>query len=985
MNVFYFYTLLLLILTGCTPASVSLNAEFGLSFDPLKTSPDQIQPPKPQGSMSIAQSPAHININNRSTFDLEGTCQNVERIQVKIDSVSLAEIDCTHQQWQTRLDLTSLAEGNITLNFIDISNNESLHKLTLEKDTIAPIAMILNPPPAVNNWDDFTIAFDLTSGLSQFSYKFGIANMVNCSSPADYSTYLNFQVGISIDLSTYSSEEMRLCLLGKDLFENEQSYTAATTINWIRDVQGPTLGLHSTTHSTYANIVNHTAFTVQATCSENDRPIHFMARNSGAELSDNTIVCTLGLASKTFNLATLPDGNIQFIVAQTDAAGTTTEAVILTIYKDTIEPVFANTAINDGTFYSSLKDSPTISWSSATDSGSGVDFYKIGIGTSPGSPDTVGFQSPLYTPSYQYINPNPKFTEGTRYYTIVQAYDRAGNKNTLYGDGWIPDITGPTLTSINYDKLSSVGETPLISWPTATDNAIGSGVHSYRVSIGTSPGNSNILGWSDVGPTTTFKTLASGITINGTYFVSLQAKDNAGNYGMAITGAMPFTAKNLITNNVVSNSGAYAAILKTGKVITWGDDSFGGNYTLMPTTLKSGTRTATSLATTYSAFAAIMDDGSVVAWGDSSRGGEVPTNKAIQMNGTIDVTHIASNKYAFAAILQDGSVAAWGDSNRGGGTTAVDAALNGDIDVSEIKATSTAFAARRTDGSVIAWGHPDTGGTIPPALLSALDGTIPVNQLHSTGTAFIAQRADGSLISWGDSTSNLRFSMVANQLDGTIKVIKVVTNNNATAALRADGSVVTWGESGYGGNSTAVAADLNGAVDVSQLVSSGRAFAALRTDNTVIAWNDTDYGGAITAATASLLASGGHTIDQIFSTYYAFAALKSNGSVVTWGNNGYGGNSTAVASHINGTIKVTTIYSNRSAFAALRTDGSVVKWGDSVNGGDPTEKAAELTGSPKKVTQIFSNDFSFTALRDDGTFVTWGTVEFGGDSSSVNP
>ena len=59
-----------------------------------------------------------------------------------------------------------------------------------------------------------------------------------------------------------------------------------------------------------------------------------------------------------------------------------------------------------------------------------------------------------------------------------------------------------------------------------------------------------------------------------------------------------------------------------------------------------------------SAFAALRDDGSVVTWGDNSYGGN-SNSVSTSLNG---VTEIFSTDYGFAAIKDDGSVVTWGNS-----------------------------------------------------------------------------------------------------------------------------------------------------------------------------------------------------------------------------------------------------------------------------------------------------------------------------------
>ena len=67
------------------------------------------------------------------------------------------------------------------------------------------------------------------------------------------------------------------------------------------------------------------------------------------------------------------------------------------------------------------------------------------------------------------------------------------------------------------------------------------------------------------------------------------------------------------------------------------------------------------------AFAAILRDGSVVTWGDFRSGG---FNFAVR-DQLKHVQQIQASKAAFAAILDNGSVVTWGEPEFGGDSSAV--------------------------------------------------------------------------------------------------------------------------------------------------------------------------------------------------------------------------------------------------------------------------------------------------------------------------
>lgn len=72
---------------------------------------------------------------------------------------------------------------------------------------------------------------------------------------------------------------------------------------------------------------------------------------------------------------------------------------------------------------------------------------------------------------------------------------------------------------------------------------------------------------------------------------------------------------------------------------------------------------------TECAFAAIIKDGLVVTWGDEHCGGDSSAVQ-YQLRGVQQVT-----RAAFAAILEDGSVVTWGDVEYGADSSAVQGAV----------------------------------------------------------------------------------------------------------------------------------------------------------------------------------------------------------------------------------------------------------------------------------------------------------------------
>ena len=92
---------------------------------------------------------------------------------------------------------------------------------------------------------------------------------------------------------------------------------------------------------------------------------------------------------------------------------------------------------------------------------------------------------------------------------------------------------------------------------------------------------------------------------------------------------------------IQATGSAFAAMLESGAVVTWGSPDYGGDR---------------------SAFAAILESGAVVSWGDPEEGGD-----SSQVQEQLrSVQQIQATDHAFAAILESGAVVTWGNPRCGG-------------------------------------------------------------------------------------------------------------------------------------------------------------------------------------------------------------------------------------------------------------------------------------------------------------------------------
>eukprot|EP00439_Symbiodinium_sp_Y106_P045410 s1837_g5.t1 len=307
-------------------------------------------------------------------------------------------------------------------------------------------------------------------------------------------------------------------------------------------------------------------------------------------------------------------------------------------------------------------------------------------------------------------------------------------------------------------------------------------------------------------------------------------------------------------------SGAFAAILGDGSVVTWGGAGFCSDSSHVQLT------NVQQIQASYCAFAAVLADGSVVTWGPASYGGD---SSAVQ--GQLrNVRQIQASRHSSAAILGDGSVVTWGQAESGGDSTAVQDQLK---NVQKIQASGSAFAAILGDGSVVTWGSARYGGDS-----SVVQGQLKnVQQIQACLDAFAAILGDGSVVTWGDARHGGDSTAVHDQLNN---VQQIQATYCSFAAILGDGSVVTWGAAGCGGDSTAVQDQLK---NVQHVQATESAFAAILGDGSVVKWGDDLSGGDCSAVQDKL-----KNVQQIQATRAAFSAILGDGPVVTWPSTEFG-------------------------------------------------------------------------------------------------
>ena len=132
--------------------------------------------------------------------------------------------------------------------------------------------------------------------------------------------------------------------------------------------------------------------------------------------------------------------------------------------------------------------------------------------------------------------------------------------------------------------------------------------------------------------------------------------------------------------SIAASRYAFAALLKDGSIVTWGDPE--AQQMTRKTRRALRQDQFQSVTANRYGFAALGVDGNVVSWGATSSkpsSDYLIDTTDVQESLSEGVVEVFSSGYAFAALKEDGSVVAWGDSVKGGDTKAVDRELSSGV------------------------------------------------------------------------------------------------------------------------------------------------------------------------------------------------------------------------------------------------------------------------------------------------------------------
>jgi hypothetical protein len=205
----------------------------------------------------------------------------------------------------------------------------------------------------------------------------------------------------------------------------------------------------------------------------------------------------------------------------------------------------------------------------------------------------------------------------------------------------------------------------------------------------------------------------------------------------------------------------------TGKVLVWGDNSYG------QTNVPANATNVMALAAGDSHCLALREDGTVIAWGLNGSG---QTNVPPDLTNAVSV---AAGSTHSLALRRDGTVTLWGRIWGNSAPTPVPPEATNVVALALGPGAHHAMVLR-ADGTVVDWGFSDTAD-IPLTARNIV--SVAAGAVHS-----VALRSDGQVVAWGYNISGQ-----TNVPAAATNVVAIAAGWYGNAALRADGTILTWG------------------------------------------------------------------------------------------------------------------------------------------------------------------------------------------------
>lgn len=398
--------------------------------------------------------------------------------------------------------------------------------IKIDNSTQPPSAVTITSPPSnsyinVSNQNNFEITGTCASG-----------NTIELSSQSPQSVVL-FPGPLPCSGNTFTTGNMNISgffdgVVQIDVKQKNQlgEVSPVTSLNLSKDTVLPSLAVTSHSNNDIIDTSSISTFLISGTCSESGTEVKI----TGDITSIPNPVCNAGSWSAPLDTVGLVDGSVNLVFKHFDLAGNQNATLTRTLIKSSSGIV------------ASLSSKPSAFTAQDTLSvyvgGAGIVAYKYALGKE------ISCSTAVYSTEYSIGAPITKMTDiatgaltsstlnlgdGTYVLCVIgknsSSVYQSISSPTIYS--WVYDATAPVAGVID-DAVyfNSATATPLISWSGISDAT--SGIDSYYIAIGTSPGGNDILTWTPIGLSNSFST-SLGLSYGNRYYATLKAIDKAGN------------------------------------------------------------------------------------------------------------------------------------------------------------------------------------------------------------------------------------------------------------------------------------------------------------------------------------------------------------------------------------------------------------------------------------------------------------------------
>jgi hypothetical protein len=478
------------------------------------------------------------------------------------------------------------------------SGGVALGKIQSETLVIAPAiadntAVLDGAPTGLSNTRALSVG---VTGPSVTSYIYKIVSGTNCGGNAGYSIPASIATRIADSVLPFPDGTISLCVLGVSALNVSQEFTKPTVVTWQKSSLPPNqpslVAIESGNNPVSASTVISNVGTPLLKLSGLFPSYTVVLFDS----ADCTLPSEIGSSvanglTDTISGAILDDGDHSLSVQQVDQYGVSSacKTVVPTYRLDRIAPKVLSVKITapDGLYSAGVNFPIVVTFSKPlllTNSTAAAPFITMDTSPIQGVANYVSADGATISFNYHAsIGQNSPLLDYSSQATLITSgyliRDQAGNLAdlTLPAVGAVGsisraskiflDTTSPSGITHFYDGQWALKTlSPIFTWVASSD-AGGSGISAYQVAIGSIPGSSDVLPWTNTQGLSFQAQLA--LTPNATCFGSIRVVDQAGNISTVTEGDGFIVDAQPPTTPVVTLSSARTFDITVSPTVSW--------------------------------------------------------------------------------------------------------------------------------------------------------------------------------------------------------------------------------------------------------------------------------------------------------------------------------------------------------------------------------------------------------------------------------